>query len=338
MANRTMLCCLASAALTFSACDSPTEPALEDLLPNVWQFVTPNVQAELDSQGHYVFPPATSPSARPIISARKAEAMAVAWIHLLTMSSVSFPASPGFEVGSLLAALEREHGRSVDWLKASPGPRDPLFAISAVQPLPSEALGPFHNFWGPHYHVPILVDRVQVASVAVAAYATGFSIDAGGTLIFPDLPVLGNEFIATGVPFGVTDGHPIPAELATVRVHQRFGTRITTLPRLIQGALFVAQNSTRWEFRLEAPVDVRLRSSGEIIRTDRIYVGQWPSLADQFDEPPFFRLRFFVADADQPLTQFLFFREVIKGENRRLDWPLVPDTPVRFLEIEPTGG
>ena len=46
--------------------------------------------------------------------------MAVAWIHLLTKGSVSFPPTPGFEVESLLASLEREHGRIVDWLEASP--------------------------------------------------------------------------------------------------------------------------------------------------------------------------------------------------------------------------
>lgn len=334
----TLLALVLATALT-SACDSPSGPSeLSDEVPDVSLFVTPDVRSQLDADGHYLLPRPTSWGSRALMGPEEARRLALAFVRFAARSTATLPSGQGLVFESFVTSWERTHGKSVDWAKATSTDRDPPLSLAIVEPLPAEAIDAVHNFWGPHYQVPILVDGVPVLSVAVSAPARSVAVSDAGSLVFanPEGVVGGNEFFATGVPLG-SQQRPVPPEVATRLIFDAFGVRIAATPRLVQPGLFITPEASNWEFRLESAIDVRVRATGEVRRADRIYVGDWPNPGGPIAEGPAFRIRLYIAAPDQPVSQPLFLLTSLDEPPENVEWPTVPDTPVLFLEVEPVG-
>lgn len=323
------------AVSALSACDSPLEPDFEPAVPDVTDLVTLEIREHLDSNGHFVFPLPTSPGTRPIISSADASDLAVAFLNTFVRDAdTSLPPPPnGLHLRDV---LERQHGRSVDWSMIAAAPRGAYFAATPYEPLPEDFDEVAHRHFGPHFLVPVLVDGHQVVVVAVAAYATEYSVGGGGDLLLPDGDA-GGAFDASGILYSHPYRYPIAPEAAVTAVVKRFGPRVDGVPRLLQNGLRGSPGGVRWELPLEVPAEVRFVTSGEIARTDRLYVGQWPSLVDPTpDGGPFLQLRFFVADDDQPASELLSRIDPESGERTDVEVRYLKGIPVRFLEVEPT--
>lgn len=76
---------------------------------------------------------------------------------------------------------------------------------------------------------------------------------------------------------------------------------------------------------------MRRLADGQVLETDTLYVGQYPSITDSRTAPPG-TIRLFVPAPDQLNHETIFFGT--GDELFTFDWPIIEGVPVTFMEVE----
>jgi hypothetical protein len=309
------------------SCESPIEPTeVEVSLPDVTSYVVGEAAAALDAAGHFVLPPIAAVG-RDAITPEIAEKLAVA--YAVAVSQAGDPVQvPGFGVVPTRQALEEEHGRPIRWDHLRAGIRPPVVVHEYLEALPDSIPSAVHNYFGPHYLVPLYDGGIQILTIAVAAY-TPARLDERS---HPKGRV-GNDFRPYALPYDVTPWHPVPAEVVVKYAAELLGARIAVVPRFLAPGHSVSVVAAIWELELERPVTVRRVADGTMERTSTIYVNQFSSFTDYRPPSEPFGLRMFVASSDQPRYERIGF--VGKDGGSEFSWPIRPDVPVNFDEVAP---
>lgn len=292
--------------LTLVGCgDGPTEPKLAPAAPpDVRAYVIGAARENLDSNGHFRLPPPTVQSPYSIISAEKAETIALGVIR-------TWYANPDAQTirgsTSLVEAAERSHGAPIEWGAVEAGDWAPYFAESHLEPLPGSLGNPAIRHYGPHFLVPLYVGTTPVVVVGVAAYATNIFLDERGFVRRTDDWDGGGEFRVTGVPLSL-DGVTVPPapEVAVEFAFKETGVKVRDVPVLGVPGNHVVRTYARWRLRLAEPVEVERIVDGATVVTEDVYVGVFRSFADTRaggSEPAGPALRLFVAAETQPVVQ-----------------------------------
>jgi hypothetical protein len=311
---------LITACVGVVGCGSPVEPRARLLVPDVREYVTGAALTNLDSNGHFVI---NYPSPDPErLTATGAALLALAYIRRIAAGN-TIPL-PGAEPTK--DYVERGHGRPVSWAKAELGPRAPFLALSALSDLPDSLPAFVHNFYGPHYLVPIYTLGRQFSTVAVAASSRG-EIDENGFA----KGLVGNEFTPVGIPHDAKLGHPASPEAIVQHAATALGARVTEVPYLLQPGYTVSVTQSTWVLILERSVQVRRILDGAVIEVSKLYVGQFSSFTDP-RTGSLFNLRFFVPAENQPTTERI--RYPTGSETREIFWPIRDGAPVDLREVE----
>ncbi len=164
--------------------------------------------------------------------------------------------------------LERTHGAAINFKTLKTCGR-PLYARSAFNAPPQSIPSPFRRSHGPWWLVTFCDDGSPSVSVAVSAWATELTVQAG-MIRFP--MVSGTEFVAIGIPLGHVGEYPMAPEMAIVMTAEQVGKRIAKVPELVtplptDGPPQLA----RWRLTLETPTMARTTSGQRA--TNEVFVG-----------------------------------------------------------------
>ena len=317
--------------LALVACESAAGPELTQLgprveRPGVQAYVTPAVATTLDARGRFQYLGDHGPD---MITRAEAVERTETFLRVFVKPDDQAPFPIPGAVG-IREVLESQHGMPIDWDGLGVDATGVFLADAYIAGLP-EALEAPHarNHVGPTYLLPLIDRGVQVAHFAVAAFGTETYFTPEGYLVRPDSG--GNDFSWAGLFYGRDFNVPLTPESAVVRVAEEFGVRAAAVPRLLRASILWTPFAARWEVSLEHPVDVVRVADRQSVRTDRLYVGAFPSLFESVPDPGPIGVRFFVPMDEQP-TQ-----ERIPQTGEFVYLPVQEGVPVRFHEVEPAG-
>ncbi len=237
------------------ACENPLGPSGYSA-PDVRDWVTADIAAGLDSDGHFLLPPPRPPGDVPIITGTDARRFALAYANLA--------------VGTSLAdQIQSFHGAPIDWTNLEAAPRV-FFAESPYADVPDTVPSYVRNSLGPYFLVHVRSRGKVIASEGVAGYATYLSVKSDGKIGFPASH--GSEFRTQGVHDRSPYQFPMAPEEAVVLVGRATGVRISSIPELRRPNRLYSPGLSYWRLETEGEVRCVGMSSGELYVTDEIYV------------------------------------------------------------------
>jgi hypothetical protein len=300
---------------------------VEFVRPDVSSWVTPAVGVNLDPSGHFVFPPPTLPTDRPAIGPDRAVKLAVAFMNtFVTDPSVTTIPLPG--AISFRQTVEDGHGQPIDWDALEPAPWPPYYMEHPVLPLADSIPDYVHRQLAPRYHVLFLATGFVVANVAVSLYASNLDVTDTGRLTRTEL-YGGGEISLSGIPASYAEHVPLIPEAAVRDIAEAKGARVAQMPRLLHPWNRYAPVFSRWQLRLERPVNVVLEDTGERLATSEVFVGIWTT-------PSGPALQWFIAAPDQPREEmylFLWPDTVAPRRADSLNVSLDPNIPTKWLRV-----
>lgn len=266
------------AASLVSCGDRGTEPTF----PDVTQWVTGEALQTLDPDGHFALSPVEIPADRPVIDARRASELAVAYIQTVVGNA------------ELIAQLQSERRGEPAYLDtAQPSSRVEV-AVSPYETTPAEYGDATLRSRGSFYVVRFLAKEDPVVSVGVAAHATDVTI-VDGNIRLPAQS--GNEFVIGGDPAGGGFEIPISPEQATRIAAEATGAKIDQQPVLRRPEWLFSLFYSRWLLHLDRSVRFRNVRTGAVVEASSVYVG--PAL----DGTPIGMSSLLLPQDTQPLTQ-----------------------------------
>jgi hypothetical protein len=315
---------LCSVLTVLSACDHPAAPIPEWDAPDVRPFVSGEALQSISPEGQFLFEDAGYGSIETLTRA-EAQEVALAFVRAFIIEGIP---PPWGGIG-IRAELEEDHGAAIDWESVSVGPRPPFRMETPLDDLPPELPRWVINGAGPHYVVPLMAGGRQVAIITVAVTADLFVHDGQ---IVRSGEERGNEFTWAGTRLG-SGPWPLQPEVAVRHAACSVRTRVRTRPLLLRWGARYVPSLGRWVVRFEEPVDLRMLDDGEPVRSDVVYL-QYPSGETTLDargRP--LGVRFMVPAPTQPTEEML--PVVVDGEWEHVPFPIDPDFPVNFIEVEP---
>jgi hypothetical protein len=273
----------------------PVEP--QPLHPDdVRLYLTDQASTSLDASGRFVLPDPPE-EAYPQISPERAGELAVV-----------FASTYGPMVRS---HLERQHRRPIDFGALRVG--SPVYyAASPYEPVPPHFSPGMRNVHGPQYLLYLVYpDGTPVLSVNVAAFTEAWIEE--GQIRFPTWH--GGDFGAAGIPAGDGFQLPVSPEQAARLASRHTGASVAGAPEFLLAPFPYTALHSRWRIRLDRPVEVRLRTTGEARAIRELYVG--------------LRGQLFVPSAIQP--DHLSVDDVRSGTRARL--PVREHRPVEFVPV-----
>jgi hypothetical protein len=175
------------------------------------------------------------------------------------------------------------------------------------------------------------VDSEQVATVAVAAYATAVWVHSDGLVRLPTDG--GGVFHSGGVPREQLSDGPISAEEAVSFAAGQTGAKIRSVPLLVQPGNRVVVLNSRWRLDLDRRVHFYRLVDGAPVESGTVYVSSHRSIIE--DVPGGWKKRLFVAADSQPTHDSILYASVESPSvEREYDAPIRAGFPVDFHEVE----
>lgn len=320
---------VAMMAVCVGACETSVEPGEGIVRPDVRPYVTPDVYAQLDGNGHFTLPEPSSPGGHPMLSRREAQELGTAFIKsfLANPKLMTLPGS-----GDPRAEMEQAHGHSIDWSKVLIAD-EPHFAATYVEALPDSFPNHVHNHFGPKYLLSLVVDGHQVAALSIASYATDVTVSSDGYVQFPTHH--GNEFRTSAAPHSFEFGLPMSPEAAVAFLGTQVGVRIAELPQLQIAEIPWTSFAARWRLVLEREVDFVRGLDGSLWTSRVVYVGVMPSLAEATPEDRQYVRRLFVPAVEQPKTERVRFNWPQSEVLVDIEWPVIETGAPLVHEVTP---
>jgi hypothetical protein len=240
-----------ASALMLSACTDKDITAPRVNAKQVISSVTPELAAQLDANGKFVFA-APSGGEVPWITADRARELAVGYWT-------------GYGEG-----LRRNLGVAENLVPC----RRVFFAESAYEEFPPDLTRTSRRSYGPSWIVSLCRGNEQQVAIAVSVLSADLTVDELGIV----RGVQSGDFQADAVPVGTT--FPLEPELGAVQIAEATGARVSATPRYVRQAKRSNSFSGIWRYPLESTVRLRGVFSGRDIDTDLVAFTRWSSMYD----------------------------------------------------------
>lgn len=316
-------------AVCVGACETPVELGEDIARPDARPYVTPDLYAQLNGNGHFILPEPFPPGGHPMLSRRKAQELSTAFIKSF-LANPNVLALPG--TGDVRTEMERAHGHGIDWSKVRTADES-YFAATYVEALPDSFPNYVHNHFGPKYLLPLVIDGHQVATLSIASYATDVTVSADGYVRFPTHH--GNEFRTSAAPHSFEFGLPLSPEAAVAFLNAQVGLRIAELPQLQIAEIPWTGFAARWRLVLEREVDFARVLDGSVWTSRVVYVGVMPSLAEATPEDQQYVRRMFVPAQEQPKAERVRFSWPQSEALVDIQWPVIETGAPLVYEVTP---
>lgn len=273
---------VAVACALLSACDSATGPPA---LPDVRRWVTGAALAALDENGHYVFPPASTPTPYPVVDEAAARDLAPAYLN-------TFAHLPDF-----WGPLELQHGAPIAVSQLGAASRVE-YAETPYSTVPDSIPSWLRRSRGSAFLVRMTESGLPAVAVTVSRHAVELTI-VNGRVRFP--PEAGGEFDVYGMRTSPGFSAPIGPERATQVAAELTGARIAEIPVLLLPSWRFHFTFARWKLVLDRDITVIERQTGTARQTRVLYVGMQPVSGVPGGNPS----ALFIAAAQQPSADTL---------------------------------
>ncbi|MBK7908634.1 MAG: hypothetical protein IPJ78_19075 [Gemmatimonadetes bacterium] len=219
--------------------------------------LTPDVAAQLDENGHFVFDAPIGSDVPWITETRARELAAAYWFSFGHDLRVYASNDRGAPVAANLAVCERAH-----------------LAESGYDPFPENLHPGYRHAWGASWVVGLCSGSEQQVAIAVSVELTNMVINASG---FVD-GVQSGDFFSTGVKPGTTI--PAAPEYAAVLTANRSKVLVSDIPRLRRLAQHGSPFTAVWTFPLNSSVQIAGLVSGRERSRSYLSVGWWDDERD----------------------------------------------------------
>ncbi len=281
------------------ACDDPTGLGNSTFhVPDVRVHVVGSALANLDAEGHFQLRTPAWPGEAPIITPEKAAGFSLGFLRTYILGGEEVEV-PGWV--SAKEAIEAQHGKPIRWEDVALGPREVFFSESHLEPVPDTLPIFLKNHLGPFYHVPLFVRSEQVATISIAAHATGLFLDANGRVHRPTDETAGGEFHWHGVPKAWSIGDPPSPESVVESVATATGARVSEVPYLLTARREFSRSYSVWAIRLEREVPFRREKDGSVEMASTVYMGAHPLTLPPGAAGSFEALTYHLPGGHQPL-------------------------------------
>ena len=255
--------------------------------------------------------------------------MALAESYLDRIKRSSIVLCPGgFTCTSIRDLIQSERCHAIRWSGVTAQNDLWVYGEPATNPIADSVLQSVQHHIGPRYHIPLFDRGMWIATINVAAYATGLSIanDSG------PVGLVGNEFRVSVVPCSADAGVPATAEQAVRFAALRTGRKVVSRPILLNPGNDVGPGGARWRLHLDGQVSVRSLQHRSEHSVDVVYVGMWPGIEEQATAGA--HLRLFIPTEQQPETDMPITWPDAQGNIHTLVRQRTADTPLLFMEVE----
>lgn len=234
----------------FVACRSDLATVSPSPTPQIASYLSGAAASALQSNGQFAPDGGESPDGSPMISASRAQVLAMAYLRL---------------AGRTYHAMwERQRGAPIDLSTLSVGSRV-YFAHTPYGAFPPGFHPALRKTYGPYYLVTLLSAGEPVIVMAVSAYNTDVVIDSKGQLILPAFG--GMEFEHEGLPVNGASYRPQSPEEAVATLASESHTRIVTVPKLMMRGSDISPSLAVWQMDIERDVPVIRKDNGRAVQT-----------------------------------------------------------------------
>lgn len=247
----------AATALALSACSDEILTAPTVSANQVVASVTPDLAAQLDGDGRFVFG-TPAPADVPWITADRARELAVAYVK-------------GYGPAARRYWIEDRDAGVAEQLRPC---RRVFLAESGYDQFPADLLREYRRAFGATWLVSFCSGGEQQVAIAVSVESTDLTIDEGGIV----RGVKSGDFWSTGVPVGTQ--FPVEPELGSVDIAGTVSSRVSALPRYRRLANRYSAFSGIWTYQVESSVQMRGDRSGVDIDTNMVDFSRWTSVRD----------------------------------------------------------
>jgi hypothetical protein len=144
----------------------------------------------------------------------------------------------------------------------------PHYAESPYEPLPPNTHDGLHNAYGPYYILVLGHGAAPRKILAVAANATGATVDERGWLSLPHEG--GSEVLIHDIASPVLVGRWMYPEQAVIQAANATGLRVASMPRLVLQGHPYGPLDPVWKMRVEEPL--QLSAGARQVHSDVIYL------------------------------------------------------------------
>jgi hypothetical protein len=253
-------------------------------------WVVGEAAANLDANGHFVYPEPTPPAHFPMISRKQAAEFGLAFIR-------TFITNPNVVIGGAEAGIVNDHGALIDFENVQVGRHTAFYVETSFMPIPDDLSLVYRRIWGPWYLVPLHSKDHQVAVIEISSYLTDHWIDEGGFIRMPRFS--GNNFRWWGISRYAEYVVPLSPEHAVEFVGKLTDAMTTARPILVNAGARRPPVLAQWQMLLDRPVEWIGDSSRTRYSTRQVFVGlRFEQAGGSYRPIP----QFYLPTAQQPDT------------------------------------